>query len=755
MILAALLVLAQETAVADAAERQDWLAVRQLLEKGEDPNAAQVDGMTALHWAAHHDHFLSAKLLVEGGAKPGAKNRYGVTPLSLACVNGSGEVVTLLLGGGADANTRLEGGETVLMTAARTGKVDAVRALIDHGARINERGVEGQNALMWAAAEGNVEVVKLLLKSGADSGARLKSGLSPLLFAARNGRLEVVKVLLAAGGDPTEAITANAGGGRGVTKGMSALILAVENGHYELAIELVEAGADPNDLRTGFTPLHTLTWVRRPNGGDAPRDLPPPRGSGRLTDFQFVRELVKRGADVNLALKKGGGHPSTRGATPFFLAAKRADLPYMKLLVELGADPHRPNADGCTPLIAASGIGVKLEDVWPGTEEETLEIVKYLLERGADVNAADRSGETAMHGAAYKNFPKLVRFLHENGADIRTWNRKGRAGSTPLDIAEGFRPGNFKPSEETIAALHEVMRKAGVEPPPRRPPPAQGRGKREAWGDEKKKTEVRTIKDVAFAEVDGRPLRLDLYLPKNPKGAPLVVWVHGGAWRRGSRQNPPLAPLAEHGFAVASIDYRLSPVATFPAQAHDINAAIRFLRARAKKYGYDAKRIGIAGSSAGGHLAALVGVTNGHKDLEGNVGGHGGASSDVHAIVDYYGPTNFHTILEQSTPHGLSVRVPALKLLLGGGPEEKRELAALASPVTHVDPKDPPLLIVHGDKDPQVPIEQSRELQEAYRKHGLPVTFEVIPGGEHGGKAFFDEARLKLVRTFLERHLRR
>ena len=215
-------------------------------------------------------------------------------------------------------------------------------------------------------------------------------------------------------------------------KGTSALILAIENGHYELAFELVRAGANPNDQRTGFAPLHTLTWVRRPNGGDGERDLPPPRTSGRLTDLGFVRELVKLGAKVNLQLERSGGRPTTKGATPFFLAAKRADLPYMKLLVELGADPHRPNRDACTPLIAASGIGVKLEDVWPGTEDEVIEVVKYLLARGADINAVDKKGETAMHGAAYKNLPKLVLFLHEKGAKIKVWNRKNSSGSTPL-----------------------------------------------------------------------------------------------------------------------------------------------------------------------------------------------------------------------------------------------------------------------------------------------------------------------------------
>ena len=235
---------------------------------------------------------------------------------------------------------------------------------------------------------------------------------------------------------------------------------------------------------------------------------------------------------------------------------------------------------------------------------------------------------------------------------------------------------------------------------------------------------------------------------------PLVVWVHGGAWKGGSRANPPLSFLIEQGYSVASIDYRLSPVAQFPAQAHDIKAAIRYLRAHQSEHGYNARRIGIVGSSAGGHLAALVGVSNGHRELEGKVGEHLDQSSDVQAIVDYYGPTNFLTILKQSTPHGLSVRMPALQLLLGGQPEEKPELARLASPTSHVDATDPPLFMLHGDQDPQVPINQSHELHGAYKQHGLKVQFEVVHGGAHGGAGFFDADRQRLVREFLDQALR-
>lgn len=269
-----------------------------------------------------------------------------------------------------------------------------------------------------------------------------------------------------------------------------------------------------------------------------------------------------------------------------------------------------------------------------------------------------------------------------------------------------------------------------------------------------KAADLSVARNVQYARVGTHQLLLDLYLPKQTANPPLIVWVHGGAWRGGSKDNMPLTYLVEQGYAIASVDYRLSPVARFPAQVHDCKAAIRFLRANKDTYGYKAQRIGIAGSSAGGHLVALLGCTNGHKELEGAVGEHLDQSSDVHAIVDYYGPTNFLTILKQSTPHGLSVRVPALELLLGGQPEAKTDLAWLASPVFHVDKDDPPLFMLHGDQDPQVPINQSHELHALYKQNKLKVLFEVVHGGAHGGPQFHDAARRELVEKFLDQCLR-
>ena len=260
--------------------------------------------------------------------------------------------------------------------------------------------------------------------------------------------------------------------------------------------------------------------------------------------------------------------------------------------------------------------------------------------------------------------------------------------------------------------------------------------------------EPRIKRDIEYARVGETSLLLDLYVPAHAPSPPLIVWVHGGAWRSGSKAGMPLQPLASR-YAIASVDYRLSPVAKFPAQVHDLKAAVRFLRAKAGEYRINTERIAIAGSSAGGHLAALVGVTNGVKELEGEVGDRRDQSSDVQAIVDFYGPANLTTILKQSTPHGLSVREPALELLFGGRPDEKTELAKLASPALHVDSKDPPLLIFHGDQDPQVPINQSHELIGAYKRNGLPATLEVVYGGAHGGKLFFTPEQLDQVDSFL------
>ncbi len=461
--------LGADTLLVDAAERSDRSEVRALLQQYVNVNQVQADGMTALHWTAYRDDLETAKLLIEAKADVKFANRYGVTPLLLACVSGNGPMVELLLDAGADPNTKLRGEESALMTAARTGTPGPVKALLARGADVNAKERRGQTALIWAAAEGHPGVVEILLKAGADFRTPLPSGFTPLFFAVREGHTEVVRILLKAGADVNESIEPKKAATRGPSRGTTPLILAVENGHLSLALALLEAGADPNDQRSGYAPLHMLTWVRKPNRGDDESGDPPPIGSGNLTSLEFVEKLVEHGANVNAQLKRGAsgrGVLGRVGATPFLLAAMTADVPLMRRLMKLGADPKLANVDHSTPLMAAAGLGCLAPSEEAGTEEEALEAVKLTLELGNDINAIDDHGETAMHGAAYKNFPRVVELLAERGARIEVWNTKNRYGWTPLSIAEGHRPGNFKPSPETIAALHRVMMANNVSPSP-------------------------------------------------------------------------------------------------------------------------------------------------------------------------------------------------------------------------------------------------------------------------------------------------
>jgi uncharacterized protein len=454
---------AEVRTLADAVEKRDQDVISKLLASKVDVNAAQPDGMTALHWAALHDDADLVAALLKNKAAADQETRYGVRPLALACRNGNDRIVKLLLDAGADPHRALAGGETPLMTAARTGNAKAVRLLIERGAKVDAKDRKGQTALMWAAAEGNLDAVDELIRAGADVRAAVSTGFTPLFFAIREGRTAVSMRLLAAGVDVNEPL--NPGGA--IKKPTNALLLAIENGHFDLAAELLKAGARPDDKPAGYTALHAMSWVRKPLRGDGD---PPPPGSGRMTSLEMVRQLVASGAEVNARLEKGlsgRGRLTTTGATPFFLAARASDLPLMQLLADLGADPTLTNGDGSTPLMAAAGVGALDDgDEAAATDDETLAALTWLLERGADINAVDRNGETAMHGAAYQDRPKTVRFLAARGADITQWNTDNKWGWTPWRIAEGHRPGNFRPAPATMEALKEVMEARGVTPPP-------------------------------------------------------------------------------------------------------------------------------------------------------------------------------------------------------------------------------------------------------------------------------------------------
>jgi uncharacterized protein len=458
--------------LADAVEQMDRSRVLALLKQRADVNTAQVDGMTALHWATYQDDLELATLLVRAGANVSAANRYGVTPLSLACTNGDGAMVEMLLKAGADPNASLPGGETPLMTAARTGALGSVKALLSRGPSVDSKDERrGQTALMWAAAEGHAAVVQALIDAGADVRTRVPSGFTPLLFAVREGRIDVVRVLLKAGADvnetiPVDAVRRRGYGGRLPPAGASALLLAVTNAHFELAAHLLDAGAKANADLPGYTVLHAMTAIRKPGVGD---NDPPPEGSGNMTSTELVKKLAAHGANLDARMTKRANLNNTRlnelGATPYLLAALTADAELMRTLAALGANPLLPNADNSTPVMAAAGLATRSPGEDAGTESEVLEAVQVALDLGADLNAADSNGETAMHAAAYKNLPKVVKFLAARGARIDLWNRADKFGWTPLAIAAGYRFGNFKPSPETEAAVREVMIAAGVTPP--------------------------------------------------------------------------------------------------------------------------------------------------------------------------------------------------------------------------------------------------------------------------------------------------
>lgn len=445
----------------DLTERQNWDAVDQAIATTDNINATQGDGMTALHWASWHGRSVVVDQLLTGKAKVDLKTTYGVTPLSLACERGRDRVVDLLIKAGADVELARLGKERPLMLAARQGNPKVVGSLLEAGAELDAVEAGGQTALMWAAAAGNHQVVDRLIHAGADINIALsQSGFTAFHFAARQGRTKTVLRLIKAGFDINAVMKTTKTGGRKPRKKMSALMLAIESGHLGLALELVELGANPNDLRSGFAPLHAISWIRKTQVGDNPAGDPAPRLTGSVNSLEFVRRMLKAGAKVNLQVKKGKAGKTALnpvGMTPFMYAASTADLPLMELLLEHGADPLITNSDGCTTLMAAAGVGVVFVGEYPGSAEEVDRAVELLVRLGVDLNAVDANGETAMHGAAYRNYPSTVKLLSECGADPSVWNKKNKHGWTPHLIASGKRKGSLKPSPPTLAALDAAL----------------------------------------------------------------------------------------------------------------------------------------------------------------------------------------------------------------------------------------------------------------------------------------------------------
>ena len=488
---------ASEAGAADAAMHHDREAVRSLLDRKSDVNAPQPDGATALHWAARWDDLEMAGMLIHSGANANAANRDGATPLFLATENGSARMIGLLLQAGADPNAPiLAHGETPLMMAARSGSVEAVKILLDHGAKLNtQEDLRGTTALMWAAEQGHAPVVQLLIDRGADVNLQSKvltpigrrglgfanstilfgvsertapkshttGGLTALLFAAREGAFECVRALVAAHADVSQPSV----------DGSTPMLVAVQNGFYSIAQFLMDHGADPsrgNDK--GWTPLYLAVK----NRNQEITAVPGPSTDGAL---EFITALLDRGANPNAQITvptevhqgMSALWLKEAGATPLLRAALCGDLTVVRLLLAHNADPRIPTFDHTTPLMTAAGVGWAEGMIREYSEDQTLEVVKLLLDRDANVNALNDHGISALHGAAYKGANKAVQLLVDHGANLEAKDNGEDFGfgvrsvkMTPLNWAEGVPIGMASAiyHADTVALLSRLMKDRGI-----------------------------------------------------------------------------------------------------------------------------------------------------------------------------------------------------------------------------------------------------------------------------------------------------
>ena len=269
---------------------------------------------------------------------------------------------------------------------------------------------------------------------------------------------------------------------------------------------------------------------------------------------------------------------------------------------------------------------------------------------------------------------------------------------------------------------------------------------------------VRTESDLKYGSAPGRGQLLDLYLPEAASAPlPLIVWIHGGAWKEGDKRGCPAVAMVPRGYAVASLNYRLTNEAVFPAQIQDCKGAIRWLRAHAKQYHLDADHIGVWGASAGGHLVALLGTSGDAKELEGDVGGNLDQSSRVQCVIDWFGPTDLSVFTDQSE-HAAPLATgkhdySPITALFGGPISAHPDLVRLANPLTFIKRENPPFLIMHGDKDPIVPLAQSEILADALKRAGVETHLEVLPGAGHGN-GFGKPSLLAMMVSFMDKHLK-
>jgi uncharacterized protein len=481
--------------VADAAANNNREAVRALIERHADVNIAQPDGTTALHWAARWDDLEAADLLIHAGANPKTANRDGATPMFLAAQNGNAAMIEMLLKAGADPNAPvLAHGETALMMASRSGSVASVKMLLDHGALPNVKDMlRGTTAAMWAAEQGHADVIRLLAEHGADlstqsatltpirrrglgfapltaAGAKAggapappKGGLTALLFAVREGERECVKTLVAARVNVNQTSI----------DGSSPLLVAVQNGDYDIASFLLDRGADPNLANSkGWTPLYLA--VKNRNAETTALPAPPADGA-----LEMIQMLLDRGANPNLRITEPTEvHQGMTalwlkeaGATPLLRAALCGDLTVVKLLLAHKADPLTPTFDNTTPLMVASGVGWADGMLHEYSEDQTIELIRLLLSLGADVNAANDHGVTALHGAGYKGANRAVQLLVDRGAKLDALDKGENYGfgvssvrMTPLNWAEGVPIGMSSAiyHTDTVELMSRLMKERGI-----------------------------------------------------------------------------------------------------------------------------------------------------------------------------------------------------------------------------------------------------------------------------------------------------
>ena len=457
-----------EPAIADAAMNGDLKAVRALVRQAVDINAAQPDGMTALHWAVQRRDLEMTDALLDAGADHSITNRTGAKPLYLAANNGDAGVITRLLDAGEDANAVLTAeGESVLMLTAYTGNPAAVQVLLDRGADVNTQQFRGQTALMWAAAEGHAAVVKLLLARGADAALsstastkperRPPGGMTALLFAARQGKLDAARALLDGGANINQAGADNT----------SPLLIAVVNGHYELASLLIERGADANiaDVN-GRTPLYAAIDLRNVQWSQAPApELP------QATHMAMIEQLLAAGADPALKMTGKVGHRGSfdmrwtdlKDGTAFSRAAWNGDIEVMRLLLEHGADPKVVTEKGETTLLLLAGAGWPLGQGYIRTEEEITAALDLLVEeQGMDVNAATTEGVTPVIAAIFKGDNFVVQYLVDHGARLDVKDAKGRG---VIEWAQGIAANDGqppRPQPETEKLVRALMAKQGI-----------------------------------------------------------------------------------------------------------------------------------------------------------------------------------------------------------------------------------------------------------------------------------------------------